>query len=65
MYTNDKIMGWMMDEYSSIMRAQTHGVITGKPILLGGSLGRDDATARGGFYCIKKKLKNKKRKKIK
>ena len=60
MYTNDKIMGWMMDEYSSIMRAQTHGVITGKPIPLGGSLGRDDATARGGFYCIKEieKIKN-------
>jgi glutamate dehydrogenase (NADP+) len=67
MYTNDKIMGWMMDEYSSIMRAQTHGVITGKPIPLGGSLGRDDATARGGFYCIKEieKIKNWQKEQIK
>jgi len=52
-YTNSMIMGWMMDEYSSIMRYRTPGVITGKPIPLGGSLGRDDATGRGGYYCIK------------
>ena len=53
MYTNDKVMGWMMDEYSMIMRTHNPAVITGKPIPLGGSLGRDDATARGGYYCIK------------
>jgi glutamate dehydrogenase (NADP+) len=47
------IMGWMMDEYSKIVRSHNPGVITGKPIELGGSLGRDDATGRGGFYCIK------------
>jgi len=52
-YTNSMIMGWMMDEYSKIMRYRTPGVITGKPIPLGGSLGRDDATGRGGYYCIK------------
>jgi glutamate dehydrogenase (NADP+) len=52
-YTNSMIMGWMMDEYSSIMRYRTPAVITGKPIPLGGSLGRDDATGRGGYYCIK------------
>lgn len=52
-YTNAMIMGWMMDEYSKIRRQRTPGVITGKPIPLGGSLGRDDATGRGAYYCIK------------
>ena len=52
-YTNSMIMGWMMDEYSKIVRKYTPAVITGKPIELGGSLGRDDATGRGGYYCIK------------
>lgn len=53
MYTNSMIMGWMMDEYSKIRRQFTPAVITGKPIPLGGSLGRDDATGRGAYYCIK------------
>ena len=53
MYTNAMIMGWMMDEYSKIHRRKTLAVITGKPIPLGGSLGRDDATGRGAYYCIK------------
>ncbi|MFV1964205.1 MAG: Glu/Leu/Phe/Val dehydrogenase [Pirellulaceae bacterium] len=52
-YTNAMIMGWMMHEYSKIRRQRTPAVITGKPIPLGGSLGRDDATGRGGYYCIK------------
>ena len=52
-YTNAMIMGWMMDEYSKIQRRRTPAVITGKPIPLGGSLGRDDATGRGAYYCIK------------
>ena len=52
-YTNAMIMGWIMDEYSKIHRRRTPGVITGKPIPLGGSLGRDDATGRGAYYCIK------------
>jgi glutamate dehydrogenase (NADP+) len=59
-YTNSMIMGWMMDEYSSIMRYRTPAVITGKPIPLGGSLGRDDATGRGAYYCIKELEKQKK-----
>lgn len=54
MYTNSTIMGWMLDEYQQINRAKAPAVITGKSIELGGSLGRDDATARGGFYCIEK-----------
>src|SRR3989344_2497373 len=52
-YTNEMIMGWMMDEYSKIVRQQTPSVITGKPVALGGSLGRDDATGRGAYYCVK------------
>jgi glutamate dehydrogenase (NADP+) len=52
-YTNAMIMGWMMDEYSTIHRRRTPDVITGKPIPLGGSLGRDDATGRGAYLCIK------------
>ncbi|MCO6457099.1 MAG: Glu/Leu/Phe/Val dehydrogenase [Pirellulaceae bacterium] len=52
-YTNAMIMGWMMDEYSKIHRRRTPAVITGKPIPLGGSLGRDDATGRGAYYCLK------------
>ncbi|MEX1039534.1 MAG: Glu/Leu/Phe/Val dehydrogenase [Pirellulaceae bacterium] len=53
MYTNSMIMGWMMDEYSKIVRKRTPAVITGKPIPLGGSHGRDDATGRGAYHCIK------------
>jgi glutamate dehydrogenase (NADP+) len=52
-YTNPIIMGWMMDEYSKIVRQYTPAVITGKPVALGGSVGRDDATGRGAYYCIK------------
>lgn len=52
-YTNAMIMGWMMDEYSKIHRRRTPAVVTGKPIPLGGSLGRDDATGRGAYHCIK------------
>lgn len=52
-YTNATIMGWMMDEYSVIRRERTPAVITGKPLALGGALGRDDATARGGYELLK------------
>jgi glutamate dehydrogenase (NADP+) len=51
-YTNARIMGWMMDEYEAIKRMRAPGVITGKPIRLGGSLGRDEATGRGAYLCI-------------
>ncbi|MNE27538.1 NAD-specific glutamate dehydrogenase [compost metagenome] len=47
------IMGWMADEYASIQGQSVPAVITGKPIALGGSLGRNDATARGGFYLTR------------
>lgn len=52
-YTNATIMGWMMDEYSRLQGRKVPAVITGKPIPLGGSLGREDATGRGAYYCIK------------
>ncbi|HUT86928.1 MAG TPA: Glu/Leu/Phe/Val dehydrogenase [Candidatus Heimdallarchaeota archaeon] len=51
-YTTPQIMAWMMDEYSKITGYNVPGVITGKPIPLGGSLGRGDATARGTVYTI-------------
>ena len=52
-YTNSMIMGWMADEYSQIVGQSSPAVITGKPLALGGSLGRNDATARGGFYLVR------------
>jgi len=52
-YTNPQIMAWMMDEYSFIRGYNVPGVITGKPIPLGGSAGRGDATARGGMFCTR------------
>ncbi|MBO9588404.1 Glu/Leu/Phe/Val dehydrogenase [Devosia sp.] len=52
-YTNAMIMGWMSDEYNQITGEVSPAVITGKPIALGGSLGRNDATARGGFYLVR------------
>jgi glutamate dehydrogenase (NAD(P)+) len=56
-YTTPQIMAWMMDEYEKIM-GETHPmVITGKPIPLGGSQGRGDATARGGIYITREAAK--------
>ncbi|HEB53800.1 MAG TPA: Glu/Leu/Phe/Val dehydrogenase [bacterium] len=52
-YTNARTMAWMADEYSSVVREHAPGVITGKPVGRGGSLGRDDATGRGGYYVLK------------
>ncbi|NEO51252.1 MAG: Glu/Leu/Phe/Val dehydrogenase [Moorea sp. SIO4A3] len=51
-YTNSMIMGWMMDQYSVIRRQISPGVVTGKPLALGGSVGRDTATATGAFFVI-------------
>lgn len=49
-YTTPQIMAWMMDEYETLAGEHQPGVITGKPLPLGGSEGRGDATARGGIY---------------
>jgi len=51
-YTDPQIMGWMMDEYSRLRGYYIPEVITGKPLAIGGSLGRDDATGRGGVYTV-------------
>ena len=56
-YTTPQIMAWMMDEYETIMGEKHPAMITGKPIPLGGSQGRSDATARGGIYVTKEASK--------
>jgi glutamate dehydrogenase (NAD(P)+) len=58
-YTTPQIMAWMMDEYENIVRKSAPGVITGKPLTLGGSQGRGDATAKGGMYVLKVGAKKK------
>jgi glutamate dehydrogenase (NAD(P)+) len=50
-------MAWMMDEYSKFSGKNQFGVITGKPLALGGSAGRGDATARGGLYAVREAAK--------
>ncbi|MBU1695079.1 MAG: Glu/Leu/Phe/Val dehydrogenase, partial [Verrucomicrobia bacterium] len=52
-YTTPQIMAWMMDEFEVITGRSHPAVITGKPLALGGSQGRGDATARGGVYCVR------------
>ena len=56
-YTTPQIMAWMMDEYSVIAGKPQFGVITGKPLAIGGSPGRGDATARGGMFTIREAAK--------
>lgn len=51
-YTNAMIMGWMMDQYSIIRRQISPAVVTGKPLTMGGSLGRNEATAMGAYFVI-------------
>lgn len=50
--TDRQTMAWFMDTYSQIHGYASHGVVTGKPISIGGSLGREEATGRGVAYCI-------------
>lgn len=59
-YTNATIMGWMADEYAQIKRQQLPGVITGKPVHLNGSLGRESATGRGALHVLQQWLERKK-----
>jgi glutamate dehydrogenase (NAD(P)+) len=58
-YTTPQIMAWMMDEFENITRKAQPGVITGKPLEVGGSLGRGDATAKGGMYVLKEGARRK------
>ncbi|MBI2091474.1 MAG: Glu/Leu/Phe/Val dehydrogenase [Deltaproteobacteria bacterium] len=56
-YTTPQIMAWMMDEFNWINTRFEPGMITGKPVAIGGSLGRNDATARGGIYTVREAAK--------
>jgi glutamate dehydrogenase len=58
-FTNSQIMAWMMDEYSRIREFDSPGFITGKPVVLGGSHGRETATAMGVAICIEEAAKKK------
>src|SRR5579859_1791032 len=51
-YTNSQTMAWIMDTYSMTKGYSVPGVVTGKPLSLGGSLGRNEATGRGVFYTV-------------
>ena len=55
--TTPEIMAWMMDEYEVMTGRHLPGVITGKPVPMFGSLGRGDATARGGIYTVREAAK--------
>ena len=50
--TDGRVMAWIFDTYSMNKGHSVLGVVTGKPLSIGGSLGRDEATARGALYCI-------------
>jgi len=56
-YTTPQIMAWMMDEYEAMVNHSHPGMITGKPLALGGSKGRGDATARGGVFTVREASK--------
>jgi len=56
-YTTPQIMAWMADEFAKIKGYYVPGVITGKPLAVGGSEGRADATARGAYYTIREACK--------
>lgn len=56
--TNPQMMGWMMDEYSKLVGEYTPGVITGKPVGGGGSLGRTEATGYGVIYTVREAMKH-------
>ncbi|MCA9921130.1 MAG: Glu/Leu/Phe/Val dehydrogenase [Anaerolineales bacterium] len=56
-HTNPQIMAWMLDEYETLTGHKEAGVITGKPLALGGSAGRTPATAMGGLFTIRETAK--------
>ena len=62
--TNPQIMVWMMDEYERIAGEKSPESFTGKPVSLGGSLGRNESTARGLFYILEEKYKNQNKKNL-
>jgi glutamate dehydrogenase (NAD(P)+) len=56
-YTNPQVMAWIMDTYSILKGYSVHGVVTGKPLELGGSLGRFEATGKGVFITAQEAAK--------
>ncbi|KFM94490.1 Glu/Leu/Phe/Val family dehydrogenase [Paenibacillus macerans] len=56
-YTNSQVMAWMLDEYSRIREFDSPGFITGKPVVLGGSLGRESSTALGVTIVLQEAVK--------
>jgi len=56
-YTNAKVMAWIVDEYSKFAGKKELAVVTGKPLDLGGSEGREEATALGGLFVLKQIIK--------
>lgn len=56
-YTTPQIMSWMLDEYETLIGEKAPGMITGKPIALGGSQGRGFSTAQGGVYCLREAMR--------
>ena len=56
MYTDAQVMAWIMDTYSMNVGYSVPGVVTGKPISLGGSEGREEATSRGLTYCVREAM---------
>lgn len=52
-YTNPQTMAWMMDEYETIVRKHSSGILTDKPMQIGGTEGRRDATSRGGVITVR------------
>jgi len=57
MNTNEQTMAWIMDTYSMHARHTVTAVVTGKPVALGGSLGRREATGRGVMFCVNEAIK--------
>lgn len=59
MYTNEQTMAWIMDTYSINVGHTVPSVVTGKPVSIGGSLGRNEATGRGVAYCVRRAVEYK------
>src|SRR6266496_1545708 len=57
--TDGRVMAWIFDTYSMNKGHSVLGVVTGKPLTIGGSLGREEATARGALYCVREAVRKK------
>src|SRR5271170_5784772 len=59
-YTDSQTMAWIMDTYSMTKGYSSHGIVTGKPLSIGGSEGRNEATARGCMFVTEEACRVKK-----